>query len=749
MKHTFHNSPDSDGLDDNAPPLDRAQRAEKVLKGLSDVQRSAAMHKDGPMVVFAGAGSGKTRIITTRIAYLIESGVRPWEILAVTFTNKAAGEMRHRLESMTPHSGRCLIATFHAACARWLREFAGDLGFNSDFTIYDDDDSLAAVKTVLKELAIATDGKFTAAEYKSAISTIKTAALFPNQGEKIQAQFNGVVPPDIVQVYRKYQEYLSFCNAMDFADLLMNVLLLLRNNENVRGVMQQRYKYILVDEYQDTNRTQFEIISLLAEKHRHLCVVGDDDQSIYSWRGATPSNIIDFNEIYPEAKSVTLDQNYRCSGVVVNAASSMIAHNRKRVEKKLWTANPIGEKITYRIESDGELEAWWVAQTIIDELGSFSLSDVAVFYRTNSQSRAIEEVLRRENLSYTIYGTVRFYDRAEIKDLMGYLRVLVNPADDISLKRVINTPTRGIGAVAIESLEREAMNAGVPMIKALEDAAAVGGRGKAKLTVFWDLLTDLKGSILKAPLESVVEILLEATNYTEHLRKKYPDLAEEKIENVHELAAGLAEFQKRNPESGLAEWLQSVTLSSSEKGDGTGVSLMTLHMAKGLEFNRVYIVGLEDGLLPHRSSMDDPWDIEEERRLFYVGMTRTKQKLSLLSAWQRRVYANTMANAPSRFLKEIPSEYLQVIGDPGGMQQRPRFVEPKTSRFEETDDGPKYDFSDHDSGEVMSVKVGAFVSHPTYGKGRVEKITNEFGMIKVVVNFGETGCRLVAAHHLS
>ena len=749
MKHTFHNSPDSDGLDDNAPPLDRAQRAEKVLKGLSDVQRSAAMHKDGPMVVFAGAGSGKTRIITTRIAYLIESGVRPWEILAVTFTNKAAGEMRHRLESMTPHSGRCLIATFHAACARWLREFAGDLGFNSDFTIYDDDDSLAAVKTVLKELAIATDGKFTAAEYKSAISTIKTAALFPNQGEKIQAQFNGVVPPDIVQVYRKYQEYLSFCNAMDFADLLMNVLLLLRNNENVRGVMQQRYKYILVDEYQDTNRTQFEIISLLAEKHRNLCVVGDDDQSIYSWRGATPSNIIDFNEIYPEAKSVTLDQNYRCSGVVVNAASSMIAHNRKRVEKKLWTANPIGEKITYRIESDGELEAWWVAQTIIDELGSFSLSDVAVFYRTNSQSRAIEEALRRENLSYTIYGTVRFYDRAEIKDLMGYLRVLVNPADDISLKRVINTPTRGIGAVAIESLEREAMNAGVPMIKALEDAAAVGGRGKAKLTVFWDLLTDLKGSILKAPLESVVEILLEATNYTEHLRKKYPDLAEEKIENVHELAAGLAEFQKRNPESGLAEWLQSVTLSSSEKGDGTGVSLMTLHMAKGLEFNRVYIVGLEDGLLPHRSSMDDPWDIEEERRLFYVGMTRTKQKLSLLSAWQRRVYANTMANAPSRFLKEIPSEYLQVIGDPGGMQQRPRFVEPKTSRFEETDDGPKYDFSDHDSGEVMSVKVGAFVSHPTYGKGRVEKITNEFGMIKVVVNFGETGCRLVAAHHLS
>jgi len=738
--------------DEQAPIPDRAQRIEKVLSGLSEVQRKAVMHREGPLVVFAGAGSGKTRIITTRIAYLIESGVRPWEILAVTFTNKAAGEMRHRLESMTPHAGRCLIATFHAACARWLREFAGDLGFNSDFTIYDDDDSMAAVKAVLKELNVEVDGKFTAAEYKSAISTIKTAALFPHEGEKIQARYRGVVPPDIVQVYRKYQEYLSFCNAMDFADLLMNLLLLLRQNENVRTIMQNRYQYILVDEYQDTNRTQFEIISILSDKHRNLCVVGDDDQSIYSWRGATPSNIIDFHEIYPDAKSVTLDQNYRCSGAVVNAASAMIAHNRKRVEKKLWTANPIGEKISYRIESDGEIEAWWVAQSILDELRAFPLDEVAVFYRTNSQSRAVEEALRRENLSYTIYGTVRFYDRMEIKDLMAYLRILVNPADDISLKRCINVPTRGIGAVAIESLEREAMKSGVPMIKALEGAVAGGGRSKAKLEFFWNLLDDLRTAILKAPLEDIVEILLEATNYAEYLRKKYPDLAEEKIENVHELAAGLAEFQKRDPKAGLAEWLQSVTLSSSEEGDGSGVSLMTLHMAKGLEFSRVYIVGLEDGLLPHRSSLEDPADMEEERRLFYVGMTRTKKKLSLLSAWQRRVYANTMANAPSRFLKEIPAEYLSVVSDMGGIQ-RPRYAEPTKARFvdaEESDDGPRYDFEDHDAGgTVMSVKVGAMVHHPTYGKGRVEKITNEFGMIKVIVSFGDTGSRVVAAHHLT
>jgi len=730
---------------------------ETILSGLSDVQRDAVTHRDGPLVVFSGAGSGKTRIITRRIAWLIETGVRPWEILAVTFTNKAAGEMRSRVEQLTIHGSRCLIATFHSACARWLREFAAELGFSSDFTIYDEDDSLAAIKSVLRELNIKTDAKgenrVIAADYRSAIGAIKTAGLFPDEGKQIGIQFGASSPTDIVQVYRRYQDYLAECNAMDFGDLIMNALLLLRKNERVRDTLQRRYRYILVDEYQDTNKSQAELLQLLSGAHGNIFVVGDDDQAIYSWRGASAANILNFEQAFSGARRVTMDQNYRCTRTIVDAASAMIANNRYRADKTLWTENQPGEKITYRLEVDGEVEAWWVARTIVEELRAFPYSEIAIFYRTNSQSRTIEDALRRERIPYRIFGTVRFYDRMEVKDLIAWLRLIVNPADDISLKRVINVPARGIGAVAIESLESEARTRAQPMLRTLEDMCRNGSDRKkaAKFSTFLTVLDSLRESIKGVALSEVVDRVLEATGYLEYVDKKFPDQARDKNENILELGAALVEFEKQEPEAGLGEWLASITLASSEGGDGAGVSLMTLHMAKGLEFDRVFVVGVEDGLLPHRSSLEDNTDIEEERRLLYVGMTRARKKLSLASAFKRRIYTTWSANRPSRFLSEIPSEFIEISSDAAHLAAD-AFVTYGTKSDPDSDSGPRYVFEDElsdDQVERPEVRIGDSVRHPTYGAGRVEEVMNEFGASKAVVDFGDVGRRKVSSHHLS
>jgi DNA helicase-2/ATP-dependent DNA helicase PcrA len=713
--------------------------ASSLLSGLNDVQRTAATHLNGPLVVFAGAGSGKTRIITHRIAWLIEQGVKPWEILAVTFTNKAAQEMKHRIQDLTPMASRALIATFHSACARWLREFATELGFTSDFTIYDDADTVAALKTVLAELNVKLDEQTSVQEYKGAIAKIKTMAMLPGD-ERLAREYSGLMPPSGVEVYKRYQEYLAACNAMDFADLIMNMLLLLRRNAMVRNILQTRYKYILVDEYQDTNRTQFELIARLAEAHRNLFVVGDDDQSIYSWRGAVPSNIIDFDKVYPDAVKVTLEQNYRCSGNIVTAANAMINNNIHRVPKTLFTQNATGDKITYRLEPDNDIEAWWIVDAIKRDLGEFALRDTAIFYRTNSQSRLLEDALRRENIPYQIYGTVRFYDRVEIKDLMAYFRVVVNPNDDVSLKRILNTPGRGIGDKAEATVEAEAARRGVPMITAIEQMVAEGyPKLGAKLKVFLDIVGKLRVSLPKAPLDEVLELVLSAVGYIDHVRKKYPEQAEDKIENIHELGAALADFGGAFPEATVAEWLQSVTLSSSEGENNGGVSLMTLHMAKGLEFDRVFIVGVEENLLPHRNALEDPEMIEEERRLFYVGMTRAKVKLSLTGAYRRRTFQSWTANKPSRFINELPHATFQPATD-----VESGFLT-KTARDE--DGGLRYEY-DGDEGPA-EVHVGATVRHPTYGLGKVEQLLDEFGMLKVVVRFDEFGVRKVASHHLS
>jgi DNA helicase-2/ATP-dependent DNA helicase PcrA len=713
------------------------ERQSRILGGLNEVQKKAVLHMDGPLVVFAGAGSGKTRIITNRIAWLIEQGVHPWEILAVTFTNKAAGEMRARVAALSPFGNKVLISTFHSACARWLREFAPELGYTSDFTIYDDKDQLTAIKSVIAELNVKLDEETTAQDFRAAINKAKTLSLFPHD-ERLSKE-NDLMPTECVAVYRKYQEYLAACNAMDFSDLLMNVLLLLRRNDLVRGVLQGRYKYILVDEYQDTNRTQFELIARLAEKHRNLFVVGDDDQSIYSWRGAVPANIIDFDKMYPDAVKITMEQNYRCTSNIVNAASAMVSNNKRRVKKKLFTQNPSGDLINYRLETDHEMESWWVVDSIKSEKKTFAYDDVAIFYRTNSQSRQMEDALRRENIPYQIYGTVRFYDRAEVKDLMAYLRILVNPNDDVSVKRVLNVPTRGIGKKAIDTLEAEAGRRGISIYKTIEQFVESNyPKLGSKLKVFIDLINKLKADVKDSPVDEVLEILLESTGYLAYVEKKHREEASDKIENIHELGSALADFAAEFSGSGVAEWLQSVTLSSSEGDNKSGVTLMTMHMAKGLEFSRVYIIGMEEGILPHKNSLDDNESIEEERRLFYVGMTRAMKKLSLLGAYRRRTFNQWGANKPSRFLSEIPSEYFNPMS--GAEQNYVQMRKAETADY--FDSGVSYEY------EEPEISLGQAVSHPTFGKGLIRQIMQEYGQVKVVVDFSDFGVRKVSAHHL-
>lgn len=723
----------------------REDAREACLEGLCPVQRDAASHIDGPMVIFAGAGSGKTRVITRRIAHLIESGVPPWQILAVTFTNKAAGEMRARVEALTPFGSRTLISTFHSACARWLREFADEAGFTSDFTIYDDSDTVSALKAVLKEFDVKLDKNLTVGDFRAFLHDVKTEALFPHEREAINRLYGQTMPPGALNVYKRYQEVLASSNAMDFDDLLMNMLLLLRNNARVRTAMQQKYRYILVDEYQDTNKTQNELLTILASGHRNLCVVGDDDQSIYSWRGATPANILDFGKTWPGAKVLKLEQNYRSTSTIVDAASSVIANNTQRAAKKLWTGNDRGEPIQFRIEADEEVEAWAVARSILDEISVYPLRDVAIFYRTNSQSRPLEEALRRDRIPYRVYGALRFYDRAEIKDLMAYMRLLANPADDVSLRRIVNVPARGIGDTAVDQLAKAATTRGKPMLATLRQLADENvPRVGPKYRAFAELLDDLKAELKSGGLANFVEALVKLTGYRTWLEARFPDKVVDKLENIHDLAGALAVFEEEGSKKGLealSDWLQSVTLVTTEDENAQGVSLMTLHSAKGLEFDRVYIVGVEDGLLPYGSSSEDEADLEEERRLFYVGMTRAKKKLTLSSAFRRRVFNNTMANMPSRFLKEIPRELMANDVNHKAV----------VDAWRRGNDEHGYDedqSSSHQPAGTYEAVVGDRVTHPTYGSGMIEQIIDEFGHVKAVVNFDGLGKRKVATHHL-
>lgn len=687
-----------------------SSRIEEIVSKLNDCQKKAVLHEEGPIVVFAGAGSGKTRVITARIAVLLERGFHPRSILAMTFTNKAAQEMKERVKQWSQQGEYVPIGTFHSLCARWLREFAQEIGFTSDFSIFDENDSKSAVKKIMEELRIK-DEKTAAGDYLSAIGKAKMYAWLPDEASKNERFF----PPLGVTVYRRYQEILAACNGMDFDDLLMNMLLLLKKNEPVRKILQNRFKHILIDEYQDTNTTQSELIRLLLNEKQNLLVVGDDDQSIYSWRGADPDNILEFKNRYPKTTTIRLEQNYRCTKNIVGAAAAVIANNKKRAEKTLWTENKEGPLISFRQEYDALQEAIWLGDQIKIESFNFPYRDVAIFYRINAQSRQIEDALRKQNIPYRIYGALRFYDRAEVKDILSYFRLIVNPQDDIAFRRIVNVPTRGIGDKAIESLEEISKKEQVPLFAALNLQMLRQERISPRLVTFYNLIQELKKTNENEGLSNLLQNFLRLTDYLSYVKKKYADSYEDRMSNIHELGTALADFEQSQPESRLTDWLNEVSLSSAVDETEVGVSLMTFHSAKGLEFPRVYIVGVEDGLVPHSHNIDQVENLEEERRLFYVGLTRAKEKVSLLSAQRRRIYTHDMVNPPSRFLKEIPQDFFDI---------------------------PSRKFFNSGAGEDVQSKL-SFVHHSAYGRGQVKKVEYEWGVPKATVYFREFGIRKV------
>lgn len=692
------------------------QNSASILASLNEEQRVACLHDQGPLVIFAGAGSGKTRVITARIALLLENGVRPSQILAMTFTNKAAKEMKERIAALSLSSSWVHVGTFHSSCVRWLREFASQLGFRNDFIIYDTKDSIAALKSIIKNDFNLSFDKHVVAEYERAIQQAKTLCLTP---QDVQAKPPRFFPEFGAKIYERYQLYLLQCNAMDFSDLMMHMVHLLRQNGQIRSLLQERYRYILVDEYQDTNPTQFALISLLTNNEGNICVVGDDDQSIYSWRGADPSNILTFTQRYQSAQMIKLEQNYRCSGTIIKAANALIQNNKYRAEKKLWTQNEAGEPLHFQLCYDGELEASAIVDLLLKERQEYPFFNTAIFYRTNAQSRAIEDNLRRAQVPYRIYGSLRFYDRAEIKDMIAYLRVILNTSDDMAFSRIVNVPPRGIGAKGLEDIEMAARSQNISLLQACEGLAKESSRGGKKFQALVSSFHELVKDLQQVRLESLLPSLLQKLDYKQYLVEKFPSQAEEKLANIHELGAAISEWSGKHPGAGLSEWLLESALGGSEEEGQDGVSLMTLHSAKGLEFDRVYIAGVEDGLLPHRNSVENPENLEEERRLFYVGMTRAKQKLSLLCARKRRVYNQWMTNPVSRFLRELPAGMIRELSS-----------------------------SSVSMSSAIKIKAGSLVSHPTFGKGVVEEVGEEFGAIKAVVDFKDFGQRKITASHL-
>lgn len=695
---------------DRTPP---APDRPDFTRELSDPQREAVMHVQGPAVVFSGAGSGKTRVIVHRIAHLITfHDVRPSRICALTFTHKAAKEMKSRAVNLHPACAQAQISTFHSAAARWLREFANLLGYDPQYSILDVKESSAVLKEILKEIdrlglssqkegdddlavlsggessdeddhpVVAVDdedaddakdaakGKDGLKTYLNCMSQMKMKGLTPNdRGCEDYCRTNG--PLGMYKVYIEYQRILKERNCMDFADLLLNILTLLRTNVHVRETLQRRYAFMLVDEYQDVNGTQFELISLLCGPPYNLMVVGDDDQSIYSWRGADPKNILQFTENYRNARVIKLEQNYRSTGRIIESANAVIGNNVVRAPKRLWTASPPGDPITWLKVYDGAKEAEVVTSLIRCEQKEHPYPDVAIFYRTNAQSREIEDALRQRNIPYKIYGSLRFYDRAEIKDMISYLRLSVNHKDDGALMRVLKCPPRGLGKKTMEGYALLARSLGVSLYGAFEYVAMNPGGGQLtahlsrramnKGIQLYDELSSLFKEFNKNPLGQAVSLILGQVNYLGHLKKLYPEQHEDKVANVQELAAAMSAYCEHNPDDTLYEWLQSVSLIGSEKEEVQGVSLMTLHSAKGLEFPRVYLVGCDEGLLPHSNSTSKDEALEEERRLMYVGITRAKKKLTLLTADVRRVYYEWRCFGPSRFLKEIPKQHLEIL----------------------------------------------------------------------------------------
>ncbi|HEX8285306.1 MAG TPA: UvrD-helicase domain-containing protein [Pyrinomonadaceae bacterium] len=642
----------------------------QLLDSLNERQREAVEASEGPLLILAGAGSGKTRVITVRIAYLIsEKHVPPHNILAVTFTNKAAQEMRERVTRLI--EGRRLesaplVSTFHSLCVRMLRRDIEKLeeGYTRSFTIYDQDDSQRVVKGCIKDLGY-DDQRLAPRQTQSAISHAKNSGLDAEQ-YAARAESHDEKRVAIARVFKLYEERLVNNNALDFDDLMIKAVRLLRKREDVRGHYNDRFRYILVDEYQDTNALQFALINFLTQKQQNICVVGDESQSIYRWRGADISNILNFEQHYPEARTIKLEQNYRSTQTILDAADAVIKHNTERKEKTLWTANPAGAPIRYYQAMDAEGEARFVAAKIEDHRRLDPKARAAVLYRTNAQSRVFEEALRRAGLGYNIVGGFSFYERAEVRDVVSYLKLALNPHDSVALMRVVNTPTRGLGKQTLDELDRRAKDYGVSLWEAIgiitEQPEGFSPRAAAALKRFQTIIEGLVSHAQKESASEVVKAAILDTGYADSLKAENSDEAESRLENLQELVNAAVDYDK-DEGGGLRDFIDAAALVSDTdqyKGDAP-VTLMTMHSAKGLEFPVVFIVGMEDGLFPHSRAAADQAEMEEERRLCYVAITRAERFLYLSHAMRRRVYGEEMASEPSQFLNELPLDTVEDL----------------------------------------------------------------------------------------
>jgi DNA helicase-2/ATP-dependent DNA helicase PcrA len=629
-----------------------------LVSGLNPVQAEAVTHTEGPLLVVAGAGSGKTRVLTHRIAHLIEQGVSPFEILAITFTNKAAQEMRERVAALVgPVAQKMWVSTFHSACVRILRRDGHRLGYPSSFTIYDQADAQRLTGYVVRDLGL--DAKrFPPRQVHAVISAAKNDDLGP---EAYRQRAEVIFERKIADVYVEYQARLLKAGAMDFDDLLRNTVELFRTEPEVLEHYRRRFRHVLVDEYQDTNRVQNELVLQLAGEHHNICVVGDSDQSIYKFRGADIRNILEFEEAFPDATVIVLEQNYRSTQTILDAANSVIANNLSRKPKELWTDEGHGHAIIRYHADDESDEGQWVAHEIakLHDSGQHTWGDVAVFYRTNAQSRVVEEHLLRAGIPYKVVGGTRFYDRREVKDALSYLKAVVNPADEVSVKRVLNLPKRGIGDSTVAKLDAWAAMHGYAFMQALRRSDEVGitGRAVKGIECFLALLDGVEPLVADGPA-AVLEALLDQSGYVAELQAEHSVEAEGRLENLAELVGSAREV------TSVDEFLEQVSLvadSDQIPDDDSQVVLMTLHSAKGLEFPAVFLVGLEDGVFPHLRSLTEPHELEEERRLAYVGITRARERLYLSHAWSRTIFGSTQYNPPSRFLDEIPQRLVQAI----------------------------------------------------------------------------------------
>jgi DNA helicase-2/ATP-dependent DNA helicase PcrA len=722
-----------------------------LLAGLNPVQTRAVTHPDGPLLIVAGAGSGKTRVLTHRIAWLIaEQGVSPFEILAITFTNKAAQEMRERVEQLVgPVARRMWVSTFHAACVRMLRRDASRLGYKGNFTIYDQADAVRLTGYVIRDLNFDSK-KFPPRAIHALISTAKNELI---DFETYSSRARTVMERRVAEIYREYQHRLLGANAMDFDDLLLVAVNLLQACPDVLEYYQHRFRHVLVDEYQDTNRAQNELILLLAGAHHHVSVVGDSDQSIYRWRGADIRNILQFEEAFPDATVVVLEQNYRSTQTILDAANAVISNNAMRKPKALWTEQGSGAAVERFHAEDEHDEGRWLAAEIanlhrgrVAGAGAYEWGDIAVFYRTNAQSRAVEEELVRRDIPYTVVGGPRFYERAEIKDLLAYLRAIANPADEVSLKRIINVPKRGVGETSVARLDRFAQQHNIPFAEAIvqADAAGVSGKALAGLADLRKLLDDLRAQRAEGTGPAgLLEAVLNRTGYLEALEAEHTIEAAGRIENLEELIGAAHEADT------LDAFLEEVSLvadADEVEGDSSRVTLMTLHTAKGLEYPVVFIVGMEDGVFPHLRSLGEPEEMEEERRLAYVGITRARERLYLSHAWCRNLWGQTQYNSPSRFLSEIPDTL--VLASEGsrrpaarlpGWSGRDQIVE---SALRSKKVGPV-----HGTGaELLGLHAGETVVHAKWGEGVVIEVHGEGDRAEAKVRFPSVGEKHLALY---